>query len=293
MFIIDLVFGTFRRRNGDSRLYMRKQCTNIHGSATETRVTREPGQSCQSIVDDILRGYQNQAAAGNRQQSNHTETPPNSSGDLQSSPSASTTKGRKRLRLSGPDGYRNGSGTSSTVKETATACHNEPIEPGLEKAIRHLAKKILSGLQPKKYDSKSHPPQELNDTQVSFVETILDSLQAPDGQLGGLSSSLAVSLAMEKNLWLQSYLIESSAQEHAWKSRFLASCMYLIRAGRSREDPPIDGVSALTLKRWRDATRMINTIVGKLSSTWGLKAYCVYESLASMKKATAPLRHHR
>lgn len=303
MFIIDLAFGTFRRRNGDFRLYMRNQCTNTRGSATETRVVREPEQSCQSIVDDILRGYQNQAAAGNfdRQHSNHTETPPNSSGDLQGIPSASTTKGQKRRRLNGPDGSRNGSGTSGTVEETATTRHNEPSEPELEKAIRLLVTKIRKGLQPKKSDSKSHPSQELNDTQVPQVEKILDNIQAPNmgnGQLGGPSNSLAVSVAMEKILWLQSYVIESSAQEHAWKSRLLASCMYLLRVAITTsgsswegssidgawEDPPIDGVSAHTLRRWRDATWMINTIVGKLSSTWGWKAYCVYESLASMTK---------
>ncbi len=340
IFIIGLAFGTSQRRNGDSHLYMREHCTDIHGSATVTRVTQEPEQSCRSKVDSILREYENQAAAGNfdEQHSSHTETPPNSLGDLQDSPSASTTTGKKRRRLNPPDGCGNGSGTRGTVEETATTCHNnlqdslsastskgkkrrrlnppdscgnssgtsgtieeaattcynKPGEPVLEKVIEQLVKQIRKGLRPEKANSVGQPSKELDGTREPYVEKKLDDLQASDvrnGQPGEQSSPLTASVAVEKFLWRQSCRIESSAHERAWKSRLLASCMYLFRVAittndRTWEDPAIDGVTPRTLRRWRDATWMINTIVGKLSSTWGLKAYSVYESFASMKKGS-------
>jgi len=58
---------------------------------------------------------------------------------------------------------------------------------------------------------------------------------------------------------------------------------------RSWEEPVIDKISPKTLRRWRNATLMMNSIVGQLLSTWGVEAYRIYEFFAGMKRAIASL----
>ncbi|KAG4430261.1 hypothetical protein IFR05_014257 [Cadophora sp. M221] len=145
-----------------------------------------------------------------------------------------------------------------------------------QKAIEILTKKIQKGIEMKtsrKKRKRASNQLQIQSGATAVVVSEFDTWFAAN-QTDGIEDK---SLRLETLLWTRASDLVETAQEVAWKYRFIASCLHILRIGDKSDHQQRYGVGVW---RWARAARVVNAIVDKLWGAWGPKASLVYEALA-------------
>jgi hypothetical protein len=158
--------------------------------------------------------------------------------------------------------------------------HQRQSELATQKAASILTKKIRNGLE--KFLKKTEKANEKmaynqNTIHTGPLDLSIDISDFNTRVANGEFDMQERSLCLEHLLWKKSTMFTGLA----WKLRFLASCLRILRQSEG-SDTGVNPASAITIRRWKSSALLVNAIVSGLWGKWGCKAALVYEALAGM-----------